>query len=104
MNFTAWLLPSLHDLDHSVVRDLDRSAPIRRDLVRGILTLTLTPGRYLGHEVTPRILVCNGDVAVAVAQLRLLVIHGLNVVGGRVVQYLVGSGLRLQLALSLIHI
>ena len=103
MSFTAWMLPSLRDLGHSAVRNLDRSALVGRDLVRGILALTLTPDRHLGHESTPRVFVCPGGVAVEIAQLCLFIIHRLDVVGGRVVRYLVGSGLRLQLAKRLTY-
>ena len=98
MSFTAWLLPLLRDLDHSVVRNLDGSAPIWRDLVRGILALPPTPDRHFGLESTARVFVCTGGVAVEVAQLHLFVSHGSDVVGGRVVRYLMGSGLRVQLA------
>ena len=97
MSSTAWLLLSLHNLDHGVARGLDQaiaglisslSALVRRGLVESMLTQPLALGRDLGHEVTQRILVSNGDVAAAILQLRLLdlvVVHRLNVVCGRVV-------------------
>ena len=59
--------------------------------------------RNVGHEGTPRFFVCTGGVAVEVAQLCLFIIYGLDVVGERVVRYLVGSELRLQLAKRLTY-